>query len=315
MVNFKHKRNRRAAPGRPSPTYQLIIQPFTRDLPELEAIGHSRVAQARPAKTWDVITRETAFVMPRRGGQRFQIDGRWFSPTGGEMLIIPAGARLGYGDAPITRIDGYDLYIQLDRRTPFLGNSRYEPIRESLRSLPATLAKAPPHAVDVLRDMFRRIEHRRADPLTLPWVTLRLGWLLIELLDAVRHRSRSVEPNYVDIAEQFMTRRLAEPLTLEQLVEHTGYSRSALVEAFRQRRGVPPMEWFLRMKIDHAARRLADPQTSVSAIAGDLGFSSSQYFATVFKRFMSMTPTAYRIKLVPQQVHQPPTTPDEKPAR
>ena len=47
-------------------------------------------------------------------------------------------------------------------------------------------------------------------------------------------------------------------------------------------------------RIEEAKRRLLLPGASATQIALELGFVSSQYFATVFRRVTGMTPTAYR---------------------
>jgi hypothetical protein len=49
-------------------------------------------------------------------------------------------------------------------------------------------------------------------------------------------------------------------------------------------------------RIAVAEKRLALRRDSVTEIALELGFSSSQYFATVFKRFTGMTPGGSRIR-------------------
>ena len=61
---------------------------------------------------------------------------------------------------------------------------------------------------------------------------------------------------------------------------------------FREELGMPPHEYILRRRIDRAATLLADKTTnrSVTEVAYDLGFSSSQYFATVFQTFHPPNP-------------------------
>jgi AraC-like DNA-binding protein len=54
--------------------------------------------------------------------------------------------------------------------------------------------------------------------------------------------------------------------------------------------GIPPAEYALRLRIAEARRRLVESGATVTQVATDLGFSSSQYFATSFKRLMNMTP-------------------------
>jgi len=307
MANIEHPSNAPRPAGVASPTYRVVRSPFPDALPELDAVGHSRVGIAQPAYPDQQANGTLAIVIPRRGGQRFIIDGLVCTPTNGDMLLIQPYAQIGTGDDPITRIDAYDLYIRLDLPRPFLGHRQFEPIREQLLTQPTIVAPAPEHAGETIRRMYVRLVREPAHPITLPWVILKLGSMLTDILEVLDQPARHREPEYVRDAEAFMQLHLHECLDLPTLSEAIGYSRSTLVNAFRKHRGVPPMEFFLRMKIQYACEQLANSPIDITTLALDLGFSSSQYFATSFKRFTSSTPSQYR------QTHgrtYPPDAPD-----
>ena len=63
---------------------------------------------------------------------------------------------------------------------------------------------------------------------------------------------------------------------------------------FLKTMGLPPAEYIQKKKIEKARELLADTDLSVTEIAYRYGFSSGQYFATVFKRFCCVTPTQFR---------------------
>jgi AraC-like DNA-binding protein len=58
--------------------------------------------------------------------------------------------------------------------------------------------------------------------------------------------------------------------------------------------GESPAEWTRRVHLDEAKRRLNDTNHPITDIAIDLGFPSSQYFATVFKRYVGVSPREFR---------------------
>jgi AraC-like DNA-binding protein len=68
-------------------------------------------------------------------------------------------------------------------------------------------------------------------------------------------------------------------------------SSSRFQALFKQKTGIPPAEFALRARVAEAARRLALPGTDVTSVAFALGFSSSQYFSSVFKRFTNLSPS------------------------
>jgi len=85
-----------------------------------------------------------------------------------------------------------------------------------------------------------------------------------------------------------------EELTVERLAAVAGLSPSRFKASFKQEMGIPPAEYALRMRVEEARRRLAVTGGPITRIAFDLGFSSSQYFASVFKRFTRLTPREVR---------------------
>jgi len=88
--------------------------------------------------------------------------------------------------------------------------------------------------------------------------------------------------------------RLDQPLTVVELSRRLGWSPSHVQHRFRAEVGVAPAEWRLRRRIFAACRRLESTDEPITGIALGLGFASSQYFATAFKRVMGSSPTAFR---------------------
>ena len=62
--------------------------------------------------------------------------------------------------------------------------------------------------------------------------------------------------------------------------------------------GVPPNEYIIKQKIKKSKEIMATQKISNTHLAYDLGFSTSSYFATVFKKYEGITPTNYRKRLL-----------------
>ena len=75
-----------------------------------------------------------------------------------------------------------------------------------------------------------------------------------------------------------------------------GLSLSWFKTRFKEQMGLSPRQFILRTKIEAACRRLLASHESISKIGGDLGFPTSQYFATVFRRMMGVPPKTYRLE-------------------
>ena len=71
-------------------------------------------------------------------------------------------------------------------------------------------------------------------------------------------------------------------------------SESRFKARFKREMGVPPAEYWLRKKVEQASVLLA--KATITQVAHQLGFSSSQYFATVFKRYTLTSPSLVHAK-------------------
>ncbi|HYE06147.1 MAG TPA: AraC family transcriptional regulator [Planctomycetota bacterium] len=94
--------------------------------------------------------------------------------------------------------------------------------------------------------------------------------------------------------------RLADPPALAEMAQRVGLSPAHFATVFRGETGQTALEYMTALRIDEAARRLAARRdVPVTDIALDLGFSSSQYFAIVFKKLKGRTPSEW------QRLHAP----------
>ncbi|MFI7340846.1 helix-turn-helix transcriptional regulator [Streptomyces sp. NPDC050085] len=88
---------------------------------------------------------------------------------------------------------------------------------------------------------------------------------------------------------------LTEPMDAAGLAALSGLSTSHFYEEFRAATGTSPKDYILRCKADRARDWLAEGSAmSVTEIAQALGFSSSQQFARVFRRYQHCAPSAMR---------------------
>jgi AraC-like DNA-binding protein/mannose-6-phosphate isomerase-like protein (cupin superfamily) len=85
-----------------------------------------------------------------------------------------------------------------------------------------------------------------------------------------------------------------EAITVENLARVADLSVSRFRERFSQEVGLSPHHYISRRKVTEAKRRLVQNSASVTRVAHELGFASSQYFATVFKRMEGISPRHYR---------------------
>lgn len=82
--------------------------------------------------------------------------------------------------------------------------------------------------------------------------------------------------------------------SLRELADQVNLSIPHYSALFKQEVGMPPVDYFLRLKMQKACQLLDMTTYSSKEIAHRLGYSDPYYFSRVFKKVMDMPPTAYR---------------------
>jgi AraC-like DNA-binding protein len=94
---------------------------------------------------------------------------------------------------------------------------------------------------------------------------------------------------------QWLNARISDPPSLDEMASRLGLSPSHFTLAFKREVGRTPIEHMTTLRIDEASRRLvSQPDHTITDIAMDLGFSSSQYFSNVFKKMKGFSPRQWR---------------------
>lgn len=130
---------------------------------------------------------------------------------------------------------------------------------------------------------------------------LYVNGLLIALAEMLRRKQPLLDPSLSSsqrAVELFMA-TLGEHLDvdwdLDAMADACGLGRSRFSEYCRQLTNMSPIEYLAKCRIDHAVELFTRrPTLSITDVALRCGFSSSQYFATVFRSHLGRTPRAFR---------------------
>lgn len=135
-------------------------------------------------------------------------------------------------------------------------------------------------------------------------LTAYLNELFVSVLEMLRHNDITLDPSLSStartvelfLADMKATRQpLRQGWTLKAMAEHCGLAETRFRYYCRQLTNMTPSQYLEHCRIEAASRILiTEPRMSVTEIAMDCGFGSSQYFATVFRRCHGCSPTAFR---------------------
>ena len=87
---------------------------------------------------------------------------------------------------------------------------------------------------------------------------------------------------------------ISEPFSLETLASLSGYSLSRFKTRFREETGQTPALYISALRVERAKLELENTDQSITDIAYNLGWSSGNYFCTVFKKLTGVSPLIYR---------------------
>ncbi len=115
--------------------------------------------------------------------------------------------------------------------------------------------------------------------------------VLLELADDFQSKHHPQELNGI---LDFMRRNIAGSLCMADLCRQSGMSASALQRIFRQYLQSSPIDYFIKLKMNHAKDLLIYNQHSIKEISQILGYSNQLYFSAEFKKRTGFSPKVFR---------------------
>jgi AraC family transcriptional regulator len=106
--------------------------------------------------------------------------------------------------------------------------------------------------------------------------------------------SAATEPGWIATVKAELDRHVALEPDVEALAAVAGRHPAHLMRAFRQHVGVTVGEYARARLVARAGEELRRGEKALSEIALAYGFADQSHFSPTFKRFMNMTPDAYR---------------------
>lgn len=113
-----------------------------------------------------------------------------------------------------------------------------------------------------------------------------------------KEHDRDVQMSYVEKAESYIQTNYSYSITVEDIADYVGISRSHLFRSFQSYLRKSPKEYLTGYRIRQACRLLKETDLPVSAIAYSVGFENNLYFSKAFKKQKGVSPSEYRMSHV-----------------
>ena len=95
---------------------------------------------------------------------------------------------------------------------------------------------------------------------------------------------------------EYITKNYSEKIDIDTLSQMIHMSRSTYIRHFKSLCKCSPIDYLLKIRVQHAAERLLSTNQSITDIALNCGFYDSAHFSKYFKQYFFTTPSEYRSK-------------------
>ncbi len=85
-----------------------------------------------------------------------------------------------------------------------------------------------------------------------------------------------------------------EDLSLKTIAEKLFLNKTYISETFKQRAGIPLVEYLTRVKMEKAKKLLADGELKTYEVGNKLGYKDVEYFSKIFKKYVGVPPIEFR---------------------
>ncbi|MDC7231653.1 MAG: helix-turn-helix domain-containing protein [Spirochaetales bacterium] len=230
-------------------------------------------------------------------------DGHMINVRGRQLsLTLPQEAHHGYLDhlSP-----GEILYIVFDfdrgfcKGVPYLNSSHLRQLRSQLMNRgngTFRVGEDVHSAAERLADLIVRKEQDKLSSLDLAVLWGEMNQFILRSVRAIIDTGKQTEeaPPLQGLLT-YIQEHSSGNLSIEELERISGWGRTRLYALFHRYTGQTPVDYIQSTRCDQACVQLKESRKSITEISFDLGFSSSQYFSRVFKKYTGLTPGAYRL--------------------
>lgn len=113
---------------------------------------------------------------------------------------------------------------------------------------------------------------------------------------AIFQGQKDHEDEAIRQAQLYIEGNVTEKISVEKLAEKFAISRRNFVRRFKKATQNTPLEYIQRVKIEVAKRTLESTQKNINEVMYQVGYADQKAFRTVFKKYVGLSPVAYKAK-------------------
>ena len=135
-----------------------------------------------------------------------------------------------------------------------------------------------------------------------------LGFIILcELRDALLGKREALAFNggltgrQLNHVRDYVTGNLGNDISLSELAGLVNLTKFHFIRAFKKTTGMAPYQFVISSRVERAKELLADPNSSIAAVARSVGFHRTLQLDRAFRRLTGTTPSFYRDQVADNQ--------------
>lgn len=263
----------------------------------IRVFGKHEVSKAIPGLSQHYHQNAFEITYVTKGNVSFGINQKEYKLSGGDLFISFPDEVHSTGTSPLTINEMYWMQLDVSNRDNFLSLSPQwsNYLIDSLYRIQNRVIKMPNKDIQPILCKFFYLITTQPKEKYYEAVILLVNFLH-EMINYDKQTRFSLTPDIANAAE-YILENYTETITLEELATISKLSLSRFKENFKNQLGVTPREFINSYRIEQAKDLLLE-NNSITDVAMKLGFSSSNYFSFVFKRFTTLSPTEYIVEQI-----------------
>lgn len=264
-------------------------------LPSLTVFGHSKFMKADKPLNPHYHHESIEFVIVSDGLQTYSAAGQDYSINSGEVFVSFPNELHGSGFSPqlVGEIIWFQINLSHAQNFLGLGDQWGYHLYSKLSSFNSRKFKI---SHTLIKQFVKAFDYIHSDKINNKLMGASLFIYCLTSLIDLENELTSQMSIEISQAVTYINEHLTSLQTLDEIAQHVNLSISRFKHKFKQDMGTPPREYINFCKIEKAKELLLDSTLShsITDIAYDLNFTSSDYFSYAFKKYTGVTPSQYK---------------------
>ncbi len=263
------------------------------DIPFIHKIGYQAYNHAVPLDFHQHMSGVEITIVLKGSADWLVGDGRRYRQPGNTLFIMPE--KLNHKGSGNVIFPCHLCWLILDFNAADLvfSDKMLQSLRGRLKEQALQSLLLTPGLRKILEQTVATIKRKRLSPLYHKELQIEFYAIILEIMEQLRQPA-SPRFSVLRRAEEYIEHNLRKNISVAELAGACQLSESHFFIRFKEESGLTPLDFVLRKKLGAVEQRLRESSRSITEIAFEFGFSSSQYFAVIFKRYFGCSPGQWR---------------------